>query len=933
MQNAAPPTPGAHQLLSCDTSAEQAVYERAVETSLASPQVRRRFDARPGVTAAAVRAEMMTPDTVGRALGHVATTLTAYRRAFAEMSRTRAELTRLRTVLAFDVRSVLVHILVPVSLAFLIYVMTLGLPWWAEMAGSVGATSIGVVPVSLAVIAPTSQQNLTNQLALLGYGLALPLYNLDVRRAARAWERDLRDNGTPRAALEVIEQLMGADPHSVLLPGRFEGLRSATSVGWVVPGAASHQLERKLAALDSGTIAVCGPRGVGKTTLLQDAAGKKDFVVTIRVPAAYTAPDLVIATFVKLCERFIAREGFEVPQLTRLSGFVRTRKRMQHVFRGLRRSLFFGVPAAVLIVLGTAKTARTLWDKHSDGMQSWAGTAGHWVAKHAEAIWQGRSIGAGLAVTVAGLILWKMRKSERWRRRLLEWPVFVFLLVACCLILGPAVSLPFDPDIRRHFTALGDLQTRGFLSLLLLLLLLVLSLGAFVRGDNSSRYLRERLWKLAGVISLGFAIWVILRSADVRGILLDSENPQRLAYTVGGTLLLKIGFWRTTRDEPKLVNQCRDHLFQLRTSQSTSAALNVGVAGPAVFGSAHSSSLASVPPNFPQLVEDLRARLGDIAKQVRAQGGRTLICIDELDRLGSDRKALDFLSEIKAILGVPRVHYLISVAEDVGAAFVRRGLPHRDATDSSLDDILHVRPGDLAQSRTIMGKRAEDLPKPYVLLAHALSGGIPRDLIRYGRRMLEMHEDISSAQQASAVELTEISRRLVVEELTDTLAGFRTLLAKQQWTHQNAAWLSAYRVVMDQLHHACPHSITELVAALEYVAASGVSPAAGSAIEPPEAAQQLITEASAYTYYALTLLQIFHTDDFEDRRLRANTTAAGNPQFLAEARLELTVSPHSARPMIDSARAAWRLRPLTSTLQPAIIPAPRTQPCTVAACR
>lgn len=232
-----------------------------------------------------------------------------------------------------------------------------------------------------------------------------------------------------------------------------------------------------------------------------------------------------------------------------------------------------------------------------------------------------------------------------------------------------------------------------------------------------------------------------------------------------------------------------------------------------------------------------------------------------------------------------------------------------------------------------MDKRAQDLPKPYVLLVHALSGGIPRDLIRYGRRMLEMHEDISSAQQVSAVELTEISRRLIVEELNDTLAGFRTLLAKQQWTHQNATWLSAYRVVMDQLRHACPHSTTELVACLEYVAASGVTPTTGSVAEPPEAAQQLITEASAYTYYVLTLLQIFHPDDFEDRCIRADVTAAGNPQLLAEARLELTVSPHSARPMIDSARAAWRLRPLTTTLLPAAIPAPRPQPCPSATCR
>ncbi|MER7956391.1 hypothetical protein [Streptomyces sp. NPDC096030] len=720
----------------------------------------------------------------------------------------------------------------------------------------------------------------------------------------------------------MVEQLMGADPHSVLLPGRFDGLRSATSRGGVVPGEASRQLERKLAALEGGTIAVCGPRGVGKTTLLQGAAGDKDFTVTVRVPAAYTPYDLVFATFVELCEQFIRREKFEVPQLTRLSGFVRTRQRLRSVLRSLRRTLFFGIPALALIVLGTAKTASGLWEKHSAGLQSWAGTAAHWTSSHVEEIWQGRSIGTGLAVTVAGLLVWSMRKSPRWRQRLLHWPVFVVRLAACFLALGPAVSLVFDPGIRRHFHALSDLQPRGLFSLLIVVLLTVLSLGAFVIG-GSSTFVGERLWKLAGVTALCLAAWTFLRSSDVRGILVDSENPERLAYTVAGMLLLKVGSWRSKRNEPTLVNKCRDHLIHLRTTQSTSAALNIGAAGPAVIGSAHTSSLASIPSNFPQLVEDLRARLGDVAEQVYAQRGRTIICIDELDRLGTDEQALAFLSEVKAILGVARVHYLISVAEDVGAAFVRRGLPHRNATDSSLDDVLHVHPGDLAQSQTIMDRRAEDLPEPYVFLAHALSGGIPRDLIRYGRRMLEMHEDISSSRRATAVELSEISWRLIVEELTDTLAGFRTLLAKQQWTHENAAWLSTYRIVMDHLRHARSDATSELMAALEYLAATGSVPPNGAPTEPPEAARQLITEASAYTYYALTLLQIFHPDDFEDRRTRASATSAGHCHFLAEVRLELTVSPHSARPLIDAARGAWHLRALSSTLQPISIPPAR----------
>ncbi|MET9914885.1 hypothetical protein ABZZ74_50925 [Streptomyces sp. NPDC006476] len=129
-------------------------------------------------------------------------------------------------------------------------------------------------------------------------------------------------------------------------------------------------------------------------------------------------------------------------------------------------------------------------------------------------------------------------------------------------------------------------------------------------------------------------------------------------------------------------------------------------------------------------MEEFHQLLKCIATEKVGEGKTVVIAIDEVDRLGADTEALAFLREIKAILGVPLVHYLISVAEDVGAAFVRRGLPHRDVTDSSLDDIIHVQPSTLKESRAILAKRSQRLKDPHVMLAHALSGGILRDLLR-----------------------------------------------------------------------------------------------------------------------------------------------------------------------------------------------------------
>ncbi|MFI6439640.1 hypothetical protein [Streptomyces sp. NPDC050759] len=273
-----------------------------------------------------------------------------------------------------------------------------------------------------------------------------------------------------------------------------------------------------------------------------------------------------------------------------------------------------------------------------------------------------------------------------------------------------------------------------------------------------------------------------------------------------------------------------------------------------------------------------------------------VIAVDELDRLGTDVQALAFLGEIKAILGVPHVHYLVSVAEDVGAAFVRRGLPNRDVTDSSLDDVVHVRRCSLAESSEILRKRAPGIGEAYIVLAHALSGGIPRDLIRYGRRLLEIRLVTEQA------ELTDVAQALIIEEVAETLAAHLRVACPCQEP-------------MDQLRGALRHFVAYDVDGL------GI----------PEESRRLIDEAAAYAYLSLTLLDVFGRPGFTQRRMEAaRRSPDGNPDLLAEARQELAVSPYSTRPVIDGIRQAWRLEPVsTQGPRPAVmIPPPRGAACT-----
>ncbi|WP_141573000.1 P-loop NTPase fold protein [Streptomyces ipomoeae] len=913
--------------------AEGAVYERTVDACLNDFRVKRRLGTRDGVTAEAVRTAMHTQPNIAGAMQPCADSYARYRRAVEQAHTVRTRLAQARAEVGIDVRTAIGWLALVASVvwlairlepdpSFLHFGLTVAplmflwgpLLWWIDRRDR-------------------SRRNLRTQAVIIQQLVSLPFRARDIRAASRTWERDLQHNGVTPVVHRVIDTLLGPDPDSVFLPDRYDGLRAARDLEYVVPSRAALQLEGKLAILDGGTVAVCGPRGVGKSTLLDSALKEGDFAIQAHVPATYTPHDFLLSLCVDVCEQYIGHEKYAVPPLIRLSGFVRALRRAQSALRRLRRTAFFGIPAAVLVALGSFSTVRSLWREHVTTVRSWVTSAGHWCADLAREVWRGDNVGVGMFLTLIGLAVWILRHSTRWRRRLRATPRALSFVTALALFIVVPGSLLADGEIREHAGALTDRYT-ALLILLFLSPLILWLLGHGLETIHVKGRLipAPRLFTPAALGCLACFVWLVRRNDDAVAIVLDPQNHARLVGIVAGSLLLFLGLWRPRPPEPPLVTRCRDQLYRLRTVQTTSAGVTSTVSPLASLGSAHTSSLSSVPVNFPELVATFRTLLAEIARHLSVRGRRTIITIDELDRLGSAEQALAFLSEVKAIFGVPHVFYVVSVAEDVGAAFVRRGLPHRDSTDSSLDDVVHVQPCTLEESWDIIRKRApglapdgDDKPRPYVLLAHGLSGGIPRDLIRYGRRIVEMQKEIGS------VELTDISRHLVLEEVAETLAGFRTLLSGHQWTPANMAVLSRYRDLMDLLRSACDCRTDTVRQALEAFAAEPAS-AGSSAVDLPEEATPLIQEASAYAYFGLTLLQIFGDGSFDQRSTDAMDRAPeGHPRFLAEARLELGVSPHSARSLISDVRLAWGLTPvMTSALSPVVTPVlspPRLKPC------
>jgi Cdc6-like AAA superfamily ATPase len=116
-----------------------------------------------------------------------------------------------------------------------------------------------------------------------------------------------------------------------------------------------------------------------------------------------------------------------------------------------------------------------------------------------------------------------------------------------------------------------------------------------------------------------------------------------------------------------------------------------------------------------------------------------IIGIDEMDKMGSDEEAMNFLNEIKALFGLESCFYLISVSESAMSSFERRGLHFRDVFDSSFDAIIYADYLNLDRAHRLLRRRVVGVPVPFLDLCHCMVGGLPRDLIRVFRALYEEH--------------------------------------------------------------------------------------------------------------------------------------------------------------------------------------------------
>ena len=380
------------------------------------------------------------------------------------------------------------------------------------------------------------------------------------------------------------------------------------------------------------------------------------------------------------------------------------------------------------------------------------------------------------------------------------------------------------------------------------------------------------------------------------------------------------------KDEHALARAARQHLSRVRYLQTHTSGWSGTLQLPGSHAAgqySRSMAQAEQPHSYPEIVDEFRNFARDAAADVHLRHNRVFIGIDELDKIGSAEQAERFLNEIKGIFGIPHLYFIVSVSDDALTAFERRGLPLRNAFDSSFDEIMHVGPLSYHESRRLLYRRVIGLSEPYAALCHCIAGGLARDAIRAARQVVRAAISISNA------DLPPITAPEDDDE--DGVADSAVYLLFQSKPEQAPPTLSAIaaaviqdellrklRAVSDVISNAAPASASELRDTLYQISQTLtlgqsvihiVDLMNGACHEEPTELTNLRLDFAAYAYFCATLQEVF-TDQLDRERVIAATSlppAPGSFDALASARAAFSVDTLLAWRLISQFRKAWSL--------------------------
>lgn len=469
----------------------------------------------------------------------------------------------------------------------------------------------------------------------------------------------------------------------------FDGLRQSLTNEQIVITDVYDRIEDILRERQDGSFGIAGPRGVGKSTLINFFAttrgirGRPDedeyyevregyrprLGVVVSAPVAYEARDFVLHLYAELCNRVLGGPGSV--------GHRQPRVALSFLARwvGVIFALAGGALAGGIGFLTLAIVRRLPW--------TW-----HVMA----------DIGAALTVIAA-----------------------ITLVMTTMLVLRHKVAPRNEFEEAEPFGVELQLLAAGG-AVLAVAGLMLLFVGGGWRGGTGLFLAGITLSAVAGL-----ATYIVVMGR--RGYF-----SKRFTMITPNSRVRELAL---------------DHLRRIRYQQSfsreRSAGVKIGGGISVEAGGKQSETWEDRPKGYPELVSDLRSFLAAVAER-----NTVVIGVDELDKLRSAKDVETFLNDIKGIFGATGCFFLVSVSEDAAAGFERRGIPFRDVFDSAFDDVISVWHLNLPAARKVLYGLLLGWTKPFVGLCYVLSGGLARDLRRSARELITYRNDDSEIELAEA---------------------------------------------------------------------------------------------------------------------------------------------------------------------------------------
>jgi hypothetical protein len=453
-----------------------------------------------------------------------------------------------------------------------------------------------------------------------------------------------------------------------------------------------------------------------------------------------------------------------------------------------------------------------------------------------------------------------------------------------------------------------------------------------VRGILALAFLLLAIWPFIFRLHLGSDIIHIPVDnwrREIYDLTLHAWNKHRL-YVQLTALVFALLTWPSRRirnwrirqiRRPKIVRQARTYLMQLQVERTFTWGANL--ATPSIRGTgltvSKGGSYRYIPWTLPELVGQLREFMREISQSISDPERAIFIGIDEIDRIGSTEQAERFINEIKVVFGVEKCFFLVSVAEDVGSLFSQRAIAGRTAVENAFDDIVVVEPLKLDEAQELLLTRVPGFTDPFVYLAHALSGGLPRELIRVARRLVEINQQ--ERHLGRNPRLGDLAYAIVTEQLIEALRASRNQMARLPL---GASWAPVFyemRYSMVQLQiDTSPRNGQKLRVIQDLCHLDNPRASENEKLDPRSEALQrdeaspsgIIAGLSAFACTGLTVIEAFANDYFSLDAAKKRTTngSSGSYEELAAARAELSISPAASRSMIYHFRESVRLPPI-----------------------